>query len=61
MVEDIDISERCIKLKLDEAYWIQKYNELRISGLSQEEAIAELNVQYKDYKKAENFITKVCT
>lgn len=60
IVEDIGISERAKKLKVDEAYFVEKWNQLRASGLSVEEATIELNQEYKDYKKAETKITKIC-
>lgn len=47
-------------LQVDENFFVEKWNQLRAAGLSVEEATIELNQEYKDYKKAETKITKIC-
>ena len=37
-------------MQVDENYFVEKWNQLRASGLSVEEATIELNREYKDYK-----------
>ena len=47
-------------MQVDENFFVEKWNKLRAAGLSVEEATIELNQEYKDYKKAETKITKIC-